>query len=103
MKQSRRLGLRTIRPTQPPLNMTREEWIGKESKDISDTINLLSSPDDKQGKLGMEKVGDILPFLLLGGFSKDEIIGYLKAKLEAGKEVGKTAKPVQESIKVPCH
>ena len=97
----KKVWLENYQTAQPPLNMTREEWIGKESKDISDTINLLSSPDDKQGKLGMEKVGDILPFLLLGGFSKDEIIGYLKAKLEAGKEVGKTAKPVQESIKVP--
>ena len=32
-------------------------------------------------------VGNILPFLLIGGFSKSEVIAYLKAKLEAGKSV----------------
>ena len=32
-------------------------------------------------------VSKILPFLLLGGFSKAEIVAYLKAKLEAAKKV----------------
>ncbi len=32
-------------------------------------------------------VANILPFLLLGGFSKTEVISYLKAKLEAAKSV----------------
>jgi len=35
----------------------------------------------------METVGAILPFLLVGGFAKTEVIAYLKAKLEAAKAV----------------
>lgn len=68
-------------------DLTREQWITKDMNTISTTINLLSSGDTEQQQLGMEQVGEILPFLLLGGFSQDEVIGYLKAKLEAGKEV----------------
>lgn len=72
---------------EPPANTTREAWITKETTDISDTINLLASSDPNQVQMGMDRVGEILPFLLLGGFSKEEITGYLKAKLEAGKSV----------------
>jgi hypothetical protein len=32
-------------------------------------------------------VATLLPFLLLGGFSKTEVIAYLKAKQEAAKSV----------------
>src|SRR5690606_28191708 len=32
-------------------------------------------------------VANILPFLMIGGFSKSEVVAYLKAKLEAGKTV----------------
>jgi len=35
----------------------------------------------------MKQVSNILPFLLIGGFSQNEIVSYLKAKLEAAKSV----------------
>ena len=66
---------------------TKEEWLKDDLRSISETINLLSSENEQDISLGMEKVGEILPFLLLGGFSKQEIVGYLKAKMEAGKTV----------------
>lgn len=31
-------------------------------------------------------VSKILPFLLIGGFSQQEVVAYLKAKQEAGKQ-----------------
>jgi hypothetical protein len=35
----------------------------------------------------MQSVANILPFLLIGGFSLSEIVAYLKAKLQAAKTV----------------
>ncbi len=67
--------------------LTKEEWINNDIQKIDETINLLSSPDQTQVQKGMEMVSDILPFLLIGGFSKAEVIAYLKAKQAAGKEV----------------
>ena len=67
--------------------LTKEEWIRNDVEKIDETINLLSSTDQVQVQKGMEMVSDILPFLLIGGFSKAEVIAYLKAKQAAGKEV----------------
>ena len=67
--------------------LTKEEWIKNDIQKIDETVNLLSSPDQTQVQKGMEMVSDILPFLLIGGFSKAEVIAYLKAKQAAGKEV----------------
>lgn len=64
--------------------MTREEWIEEDKKLITQTLNLLSSNNPEEVNKGLENVSDVLPFLLLGGFSLPEIIGYLKAKKEAG-------------------
>ncbi len=65
----------------------RKEWISSDVDKITETINLLVSTDPQNVKKGMESVGSILPFLLIGGFSQTEVIAYLKAKLEAAKEV----------------
>lgn len=75
---------------------TKEEWLQDDLRSISETINLLSSENEQDITSGMEKVGEILPFLLLGGFSKQEIIGYLKAKMEAGKTVLSRVESVTE-------
>jgi len=65
----------------------RKEWIKEDMDKIDETINLLASSDNKNVNKGMEEVGTILPFLLIGGFSQTEVIAYLKAKLEAAKTV----------------
>lgn len=64
---------------------TRIEWIQADMVSITETINLLSSSESEQQEEGMERVSAILPFLLIGGFTKLEVLGYLKAKLEAAK------------------
>lgn len=68
----------------------RKTWIKKDVANIANTIDLLSSSDPAKAKEGMEAVSNILPFLLIGGFSQTEIAAYLKAKLEAGKSVLET-------------
>lgn len=65
----------------------RKSWLKEEVKKIPEVIDLLLSPDPQKQKEGKERVSKILPFLLLGGFSKEEIVAYLKAKLEAAKVV----------------
>jgi|GEM_PF-776382 len=65
----------------------RKEWVAGDINKISDTISLLTSTDQQKVQEGMKNVSDILPFLLIGGFSQQEIVTYLKAKLEAAKTV----------------
>ncbi|MGH2612964.1 MAG: hypothetical protein ACRDFB_07945, partial [Rhabdochlamydiaceae bacterium] len=65
----------------------RTSWITADSNDIDETISLLSSMNEDKVTEGMQHVSNILPFLLIGGFSQTEIIAYLKAKQQAGKEV----------------
>ncbi len=63
----------------------KEQWITEDIQKITEAVNLLLSHDQKQVKEGMKMVSDILPFLLVGGFSQTEVVAYLKAKLEAAK------------------
>jgi N-acetylglucosamine kinase-like BadF-type ATPase len=73
---------------------TRTEWIKADMVKIEEIINSLSSKDEEQVTKGMQEVSSILPFLLVGGFSQAEILSYLKAKLDAAKDVA--AEIVQE-------
>ena len=50
-------------------------------------MTLLTDSDEDKKKEGLDKVGTILPFLLLGGFSYQEIVSYLNFKLQAAKTV----------------
>ena len=81
-----------FRKIDPPMGpdgtpMARKEWLKQEVNQIPQVIDLLLSGDPKQVEKGKQMVSKILPFLLLGGFSKAEIVAYLKAKLEAAKKV----------------
>lgn len=76
----------------PPQNTkgvqtSRKTWINEDIEKIQTAINLLTTNDPQKVKQGMDIVGKILPFLLIGGFSQTEIITYLKSKLEAAKAV----------------
>ncbi|MEN9407256.1 MAG: hypothetical protein RLZZ455_472 [Candidatus Parcubacteria bacterium] len=67
--------------------VAKKDWIQDDIAQISDTIALLSSENAEKVEEGMQKVSDILPFLLVGGFSQSEIVAYLKAKQAAAKDV----------------
>lgn len=68
---------------------SRTDWIKDDIAGIDETIGLLSSTDTNKVQQGMDQVSNILPFLLVGGFSQTEIVDYLKAKQDAAKEVSK--------------
>jgi len=66
---------------------TREDWLKLESAQITNTIELLLSQKAEEKQKGFDQVAAILPFLLLGGFSEEQTVTYLEAKLEAAKVV----------------
>lgn len=66
---------------------TREEWLAGDAKRLTNVSNMLASSDPKVKQKGLEEVAELLPFLMLGGFSDLETLTYLKAKLEAAKQV----------------
>lgn len=77
---------------------TRQDWITDETRKMTNISNLLSSSDPKMKQKGFEEVSEILPFLLLGGFSDVETIAYLKAKTEAAKQI-ETELEIKEKAK----
>jgi hypothetical protein len=72
-------------------SLEREEWIASDIQKVNEAITLLSSVEPQKVNEGMEMVGSILPFLMMGGFSKSEVVAYLKAKLAAAKSVIESA------------
>ncbi|MCL5970447.1 MAG: hypothetical protein M1450_03035 [Patescibacteria group bacterium] len=83
------------------IEKTKEQWLKQEIDTITKTINYLMSNNEQIIKQGMDMVAKILPFLLIGGFSHDEVIAYLKAKLEAAKTVleeSETKKEEEETL-----
>lgn len=88
----KKMWLENYQQMDPPVGLesgekSRAQWVNSDIEKITEAINLLSSGSSQNEQKGMDSVGAILPVLLMGGFSKTEIIAYLKAKLEAAKQV----------------
>jgi len=66
---------------------TRKQWIQDDLGKINSAISALTSNDPAKINEGMKEVGQLLPFLLIGGFSQSEVIAYLQAKKHAAEEV----------------
>lgn len=77
---------------------TRNQWLKQEEVRLTNITNLLASSDPKLKQQGLEEVAEILPFMLLGGFTDAEILTYVKAKLEATKQI-QTELDVAEKVK----
>ena len=89
-EEVKRMWLNHYRSAPVPVNETikdRNGWLAHEEKKLQEVSELISSQDAKVKEKGLEKVSEILPFLLLGGFSDAEILTYLKAKKEAARQV----------------
>lgn len=77
---------------------TRQQWLSEDAKKLTNVSNMLSSADSKIKQKGLEEVAELLPFLMLGGFTDLETLTYLKAKLEASKQV-QTELEIKEKAK----
>lgn len=76
---------------------TRADWIKDDIGKIDSTVGLLTSPEPEKVKQGIEEVSNILPFLLMGGYSQAEIVAYLKAKQDAARDVLQSISAEEES------
>lgn len=66
---------------------TRSQWIDQDIVFITNTLNKLLSTDQTLKQQGLDEVGFILPIFMINNLKGDELIVYLKAKLEAAKFV----------------
>lgn len=66
---------------------TRSEWIEKDIVFITNTLNKLVSSNVEIKTQGLDDLAYILPVFLINNLKGEEIIVYLKAKLEAAKSV----------------
>jgi len=67
---------------------TRGQWVEQDEIMISNTLNKLLSEDQNLRQQGLDDVGYILPIFLINNLKADELVVYLKAKLEAAKQIG---------------
>lgn len=89
-EEVKQMWLQHYRSAPVPVSETitdRLDWLDVEEKQLTNIFHLLSSSNIQLRQQGLEKVAEILPFMLLGGFSDSEIMTYIKAKLEADKQV----------------
>lgn len=65
----------------------RKEWVKTDIITITNILNKILSSDEKLKAEGLEQLGYILPLLLINNLRGDQLVVYLKAKLEAAKQV----------------
>lgn len=66
---------------------SREQWVEQDVVTITNTLNKLLSSNDELRQQGLDELGYILPIFLINNLKGEELLVYLKAKLEAAKEV----------------
>ncbi|MBI4226335.1 hypothetical protein HY612_04445 [Candidatus Roizmanbacteria bacterium] len=81
---------------------SRDDWIDQDTVFITNTLNKLVSDSPELKQEGLDDLGYILPIFLINNLKGDELLVYLKAKLEAAKEVQELKekeKEVEEKVK----
>jgi hypothetical protein len=66
---------------------SREQWVDQDITFITNTLNKLLSVDDKLRQEGIDDLAYILPIFLINSLKGEELVVYLKAKIEAAKVV----------------
>ena len=75
---------------------SRSEWVEKDIVLITNTLNKLMSVDEKVRQEGLDDVSYLLPIFMINNLSGEELMVYLKAKLEAAKAVLHKSKEKEE-------
>lgn len=68
---------------------SRKDWVDQEIVFITNTLNKILSPDERLQQEGLDELGYLLPIFLINNLKGEELIVYLKAKLEAAKLIQK--------------
>lgn len=66
---------------------TREQWIENDILVITNTLNKLYSENEEMKNQGLDDVNYILPIFMINNLNGEQLVTYLKAKLEAAKTV----------------
>jgi len=66
---------------------SRDQWVEQDVVFITNTLNKLVSDSPEIRQEGLDELGYILPIFLINNLKGDQLLVYLKAKLEAAKEV----------------
>lgn len=66
---------------------TRDAWVEKDTIMITNTLNKLLSENIELKHEGLDEVGYILPIFMVNSFNGEQLVAYLKAKVEAAKMV----------------
>ncbi len=66
---------------------TRDQWVEQDIVVITNTLNKLYSPDESIKQQGLDEIGYILPIFMINNLNGEQLVTYLKAKLEAAKTV----------------
>jgi len=67
---------------------SRSEWMKDDIGKIDKIVGLLSSTDKEKVQQGMDEVSNILPFLMMGGFSQTEIYRLSESKTRSSQRCG---------------
>src|SRR4030066_584385 len=65
---------------------SRDQWVEHDVVFITNTLNKLVSDIPEIRQEGLDELGYILPIFLINNLKGDQLMVYLKAKLEAAKE-----------------
>ena len=66
---------------------SRSEWVEGDIVLITNTLNKLVSDDKVLKAQALDEIGFILPIFLVNNLSGDQLVTYLKAKIEAARTV----------------
>lgn len=78
---------------------TRHQWIEQDIVIITNTLNKLLSSDEKMRQQGLDEVGYILPIFMINNLKGEELLVYLKAKVEAAKAIEEQIQKEKEITK----
>ncbi|MBD3839614.1 MAG: hypothetical protein IE878_04410 [Epsilonproteobacteria bacterium] len=66
---------------------TRESWVENDIIIITNTLNKLLSENQELKQEGLDEIGYILPIFMVNSLNGEQLVTYLKAKVEAAKSV----------------
>lgn len=75
----------------------RALWVQQDIVKISNILNKVMSADIKLQEQGLDEVGFILPIFMINSLSGEELLVYLKAKIEAARQV---ARDIQKETEI---
>ena len=81
---------------------TRDSWVEKDIVLITNTLNKLLSENQELKHEGLDEIGFILPIFMVNNLNGEQLVTYLKAKVEAAKtvkELNDREKEITEKLK----